>query len=86
MDKTLVRKKLRGYQIYNEWEQQEQRKQLPHVTIQQSVQRYLELQNLTRRLAPDARQFFFEDNLAHHVQTRARFRQIAKVLKHGSSR
>lgn len=33
MDKTLVQKKLRGYQLYNEREQQEERRQLPKVTM-----------------------------------------------------
>ena len=86
MDKNLVRKKLRGHRIYNEWEQLEERRLLPRVTIQESVRQYLELRNLMRRLAPDAQQFFFEDNLAHHVRVRSRFRRIARATKYGSRR
>ena len=81
MDKKLVQKKLRGYQIYNEWEQREERKRLPRLTIQESVRQYLELQSLMRQIAPDAQPFFFEENLKHHVQTRQRFKRIARAMK-----
>ncbi len=84
MDKKLLREKIEGYRIYNEWEEEEERRTLPRMTIQDSLRQFLELQRLMRQLAPDARQVFFEDNLAQQVEGRARFRRIATAMKHGS--
>ena len=89
MDDTtakLLREKIRGYGIYNEWEQEEERRTLPQMSIQESVQRFLDLQRLMRQLAPDAQIVFFEDNLAQCVEARARFRRIAEARARGSSR
>jgi len=89
MDDTtakLLREKIRGYEIYNEWEQEEERRTFPQLTIQESVQQFLDLQRLMRQLAPDAQIVFFEDNLAQRVEVRARFRRIAEALERGSAR
>ena len=84
MDNTttkLLREKLRGYQIYNEWEQEEERRTLPQLSIQESVRQFLDLQRLMRQIAPDAQELFFLDNLAQHVEARARFMRVAEAME-----
>jgi hypothetical protein len=51
------------------------------LTIEQGVQQFLEIQRLMRHLAPGAREFFYEDDLSHHVRLRSRLKQIAGVMK-----
>ena len=86
MDRNLVRQRLQGYRLYNEWEQQAESERLPQLTIEASVQQYLALQSLMRQLAPDAQQIFFEESLAERVEWRKTFKRIATAMKHGSTR
>jgi len=86
MNKKILREKLRGYEIFNEWERQEERRTLPRLTIEESVQQYLALQALMRQLAPDAHLIFFEDDLDHRVHLRKQFKRIAKATRNGSPR
>jgi len=85
MDKKALRERLRGYQIFNEWERQEERRTLPHLTIEQGVQQFLGIQRLMRHIAPGAREFFFEDDLSHRVRLRSRFKQIVRVMENRST-
>jgi len=80
MDKKLVQEKLRGYAEFNEWELQEGRQRLPSLTVEQGIQQFLSLWRLARQLAPDAERVFGEQNLAHRLKVRARFRRIAERM------
>ena len=81
MDKKLLRERLEGYRAFNEWEEEEERRTLPLLSIEESVRQFLELQAFMRLLAPDAHEIFFEDDLAERVEARARFRRIAQAMK-----
>ena len=81
MDKKLLREKLEGYRAFNEWEEEEERRTLPLLSVEESVRQFLELQAFmrllapdrgNRGLAPDTHQIFFEENLAERVEARAR--------------
>ncbi len=83
MEKKLVQERWRGWAKFNEWELQENRERLPHLTVQQSVRQFVSLCHLARHLAPDAREVFREKNIAHRVDMRAKFKRIAKRLGYG---
>ena len=54
--------------------------------IDSRIEQFLDLQNFTRLIAPEAQPFFFEDNLAHHIAVRKKFKRIAQRMKLGSRR
>jgi hypothetical protein len=80
MDKKLAQERLRGWAEFNEWELQEDREKLPRLTVEQSVRQFVGLCRLARSLAPDASEVFREKNIAHRVDMRAKFKQIAERL------
>ena len=80
MDKKLVQERLGGWAEFNEWELQEDREKLSHLTVEQSVRQFVDLCRLARCLAPDASEVFREKNIAHRVDMRARFKRIAERL------
>lgn len=83
MDKSLVQERLRGWAEFNEWELQENRDKLAHLTVEHSVRQFVGLCRLARHLAPDASEVFREKNIAHRVEMRARFKRIAERLGYG---
>jgi hypothetical protein len=85
LDPELVRERLRGYAAFNEWELEEAREALPHLTVEESVRQYLALCRFARSVAPDAAQVFAEQNIAHRVEMRARFKKIAEAMNATSS-
>jgi hypothetical protein len=83
LDPELVRERLRGYAAFNEWELEEAKKTLPHLTVEESVRQFLALCRFARLVAPDAAQVFSERNIAHRVEMRARFRRIVEAMSGG---
>jgi hypothetical protein len=85
MDKELVRRKLRGYAELNKWELQEGRERLRDLGVEWGIRQFLSLWRLARQLAPDAERVFEEQNIAHRVEVRARFRRIAERTQDGAT-
>jgi len=83
LDSKLVRERLRGLAAFNEWELEEERESLPRLTVKESVRQFLELCSFARAVAPDAAQIFSEHNIAHRVEVRARFKQVAEAMSGG---
>lgn len=83
LDPELVRERLRGFVEFNKWELEEERKSLPRLTVEESVRQFLELCSFARSVAPDAARVFAEQNIAHRVELRARFRKIAEAMSGG---
>jgi len=80
MDNKLVQERLRGWAEFNEWELQKDREKLSRLTVEQSVRQFVDLCRLARCLAPDVSEVFREENIAHRVDMRAKFKRIAERL------
>lgn len=73
---------LEGYERFNAWELEEQRRELPSLTVERSLTQFFELCDLARTLAPDMEEVFLEQNKAHWIALREKLQCAAKVMGH----
>jgi hypothetical protein len=76
---------LEGYKRFNAWELEEQKRDLPRLSIEESLTQFLELCDLVRALAPNASQLFLEQDEAHWIALRKKRQRAAKVMGHAST-
>ena len=71
---------LEGYERFNAWELEEQKRELPRLTVEESLTQFFELCDLARTLAPDAERIFLEQDKAHWIALREKLQCAAKVM------
>jgi len=81
MDATpALREILEGYERFNAWELEEQKRDLPRLTVEGSLMQFFELCDLARTLAPDTEEVFLKQDKAHWIALRERLQRAAKVM------
>jgi hypothetical protein len=75
-----LREILAGYEAANAWEREEERERLPRLSIDEGVRQYLELIEMTWRLAPEAESCFLGEKLAHYEALHRRMERAAAVM------
>jgi hypothetical protein len=75
-----VREIVAGYEAVNAWEQEEKRRRLPTLTIEESIRQYLDMWDLAMKISPEAEAFFLEQRLAHYQTLHRRMRKAAQVM------
>jgi hypothetical protein len=75
-----VREIVAGYEAVNAWEQEEKRRQLPTLTIEESIRHYLDMWDLVRSISPEAEDLFLEQRLAHYRTLHRRMTKAAQVM------
>ncbi len=76
----MLREILEGYRRFNAWELEEWKRELPRLTVEESLAQFFELCDLTRTLAPDAERIFLEQDEAHWITLRERLQRAAKMM------
>ncbi|HKZ85461.1 MAG TPA: hypothetical protein VJ793_17635 [Anaerolineae bacterium] len=71
---------LQGYRLFNEWELEEQARELPRLTVEESLTQYFDLCDLGRKLAPDWERIFLNEDMEHWIAVRRKMRLAAKVM------
>ena len=75
-----LREIMEGYKRFNAWELEEQKRELPRLTVEESLTQFFELCDVARTLAPDTERIFLEQDKAHWVALRKRLQRAAKVM------
>jgi hypothetical protein len=78
-----LREVVAGYERFNTWELEEQRRELPHLTVEESLRQFFELSNLARALAPDADRVFLGQDKIHWIALRERLQRVAEAMGSG---
>lgn len=78
-----LRELLEGYRVFNEWEEHEEARVLPFLSVKESLRQYFELRRLARALAGDNDQVFLEQNATHWIELHERHERIATATKYG---
>ena len=78
--KELLQQMLAGYAQFNEWEAAEQARILPQLTIEESINQYIELWELSRTFAPNAKDEFLEQNKRHWSAMRRKYERILRKM------
>jgi len=79
--KPTARQLLQGYARFNDWELEEQKRELPRLTMEQGLTQFFELCEMARALAPNAAQEFLAQDTAHWIAVRKKLGRAAKVMK-----
>jgi hypothetical protein len=75
-----LREILAGYEAANAWEQGEEERELPALTVETSIRQYIELHDFARQVAPDAEEFYLNERLAHYEELHRKLEKAAKVM------
>ncbi len=73
-----LRDVLAGYRQFNAWELAEMRRELPRLSVQESLTQFFELCRLARTLAPDAETVFFERDEIHWTALHEKLQRLAE--------
>ena len=73
-----LRDLLAGYSQFNAWELAEMRRELPRLSVQESLTQFFELCRLARTLAPDAETVFFERDEIHWIALHEKLQRLAE--------
>lgn len=79
MSPTL-REVLDGYELFNSWELEEQKRELPRLSMEEGLAQFFELCALARVLAPDLEQLVLEHDKAHWMALHERLQRAAEVM------
>jgi hypothetical protein len=74
-----LRETLEGYKRFNDWELEEQKRELPRLTIAESLKQFFELCDLSRALSPHTDQMFLEQNKACWIARHHALEQAART-------
>ena len=80
-----LREILEGYKRFNEWELEEQKRELPKLSVEESLTQFFELRELGRTLAHNAEHIFLEQNKAHWMSLHQKLQRAAKVMGHAKA-
>ncbi|MEA3396163.1 MAG: hypothetical protein U9R05_01715 [Chloroflexota bacterium] len=75
-----LRECLEGYKRFNAWELKEQKRELPWLTVEESLLQFFELCDLARTLAPNAERVFLEQDKAHWIALHQKFQRVAQAM------
>lgn len=75
-----LREILEGYKRFNAWELEEQKRELPWLTVEESLMQFFELCDLARTLAPNAERIFLEQDEAYWIALHQKLQRAAKVM------
>jgi hypothetical protein len=71
-----------GYRLVNEWQSEQEKRQLPLLTVQDSLRQYFELTQLAHQLAPDLSQYLQKERIAYWTEWHERLCLAARVMIH----
>lgn len=80
MTVPTMREILAGYELANAWEREEARERLPRLSVEESVRQYLELLEMTRRVAPEAESCFLAERMTHYETLHHKMEKAAAVM------
>lgn len=78
-----LREMLAGYALFNAWEQEEQSRSLPQLTVEKALNQYFELYRLALDLAGGDLQVFLEQNAQHWTMLHQRHQRLRSVIPNG---
>ena len=78
--KELLQQMSAGYEQFNAWEAEEQARILPQLTIEEGINQYIELWELSRVFAPNAKDEFLAENVKHWTAMRRKYERILKKM------
>lgn len=76
---------LEGYERFNTWELEEQKRESPSLTVEESLTQFFELCKLARTPAPDMGEVLLEQDKAHWIALRGKLQRAAKVMGHAKA-
>jgi len=77
---VTIREIVEGYRAVNEWELEEARRELPRLTVEESLRRFWELNRLVHHVSPEAEELFLEQRMAHWLKTGEKLRRAAAKM------
>jgi hypothetical protein len=83
-DKPTARQLLQGYARFNAWEREEEKRELPRLTMEEGLAQFFELCEMARALAPNAAQEFLAQDTAHWIALRKKLGRAAKVMNNAN--
>jgi len=75
-----LREILEGYERFNAWELEEQKRELRQLTAEESLTQFFELCDLARALALDAEHIFLERDKAYWIALHKKLQRAAKMM------
>lgn len=78
--RPTLREVLEAYRLFNAWELEEEKRELPQLRVDESLAQFFELCALAQALAPDSAQVFLELDKAHWMALRKRLKRAAEVM------
>ena len=75
-----LREIIAGYQEANTWELEEEKEQLPTLTVEASIRHYFELHDFARQVSPEAEEVFLEERLAHYEELHRKLVKAAEEM------
>jgi hypothetical protein len=76
---------LEGYKRFNIWELEEQKRELPELSVEESLTQFFELCNLARALTPNIEQIFLEQDEALWIALRKKLQRAARIMGDAST-
>jgi len=76
---------LEGYKRFNEWELEEQARELPRLSIEESLTQFFDLCDLGHMLAPGWERIFLKEDMEHWIEVRRKMRRAAKVMRNAKT-
>jgi hypothetical protein len=76
---------LEGYKRFNTWEFEEQKRELPELSVEESLTQYFELCDFARALTPYTEQIFLEQDVALWIALRKKYQRAARIMGNAST-
>ncbi len=74
-----LRELLEGYRKFNAWELEEQKNELPRLSVEESLTQFFDLYDLARAAAPRWEEILLEQDKAHWIALHEKL-QLAETL------
>jgi hypothetical protein len=71
-----------GYKLVNEWEREEEKRQLPLMTVQDGLHRYFELLQLAHEVTPDLARVLDKERIAYLIEWHEKLHRAARAMVH----
>ena len=80
-----IRELLVGYEAFNTWEQDEQRRDLQRLTLEKGLAQYFELCSMARLLGAGSRTDFLAQEKRHWIELHRKLQKAHRVMTHGQT-
>ncbi|NUQ37838.1 MAG: hypothetical protein HUU23_08600 [Caldilineales bacterium] len=80
-----LREMVAGYALFNAWEQEEQSRSLPQLTLEEALNQYFGLYSLVLDLAGGDLPVFLEQNARHWAVLHQRHQRLRSVMPDGEA-